>query len=198
MESTGFMKNVVKLVTKLLTGCAMLMIGIVGYLATTIVIVIIFLGIAGPIHVGFLVALLVVIVVFAKLMPRYSVEGAAYVEHLAGFKLFLNATEKDRLEFHHPPERTPELFQENLGFACALGVEQKWGEQFESVLTSATEIERSGTQRNGFARDMGFVHSFQNFSSAISSASAFPGSRSGSSGGGSSGGGGGGGGGGGW
>jgi hypothetical protein len=41
------------------------------------------------------------------------------------------------MNFHNPPERTPELFERFLPYALALGVEQAWSEQFASVLSRA-------------------------------------------------------------
>jgi uncharacterized membrane protein len=171
-----------------------------GYFGTVIALLYFFISISGLVNLALLGALIVTILVFAKLMPRYTEEGARLVEHLKGFKLFLIATEKDRLEFHHPPEKTPELFQKNLGYACAMGVEQKWGAQFGSAIFAATAENRSNQHIHhmSYVTAASFASDFKGFSSVISAAATVPGSRSGGGGGGSSGGGGGGGGGGGW
>jgi uncharacterized membrane protein len=151
-------------------------------------------------------ALLIINIVFGFLMPRRTPEGRRVQDEIEGFKLFLSVTEKDRLNFHNPPGQTPELFEKMLPFALALGVEQKWAEQFTSVFRALSEQGNGsyvpawyvGTHFNAlsvgsFASDLG-----DDFASAISTASSPPGSSSGSGGGGFSGGGGGGGGGGGW
>ena len=108
----------------------------------------------------------------------------------------------------NPPDRTPELFEQFLPYALALGVEQQWAEQFSDVLTQATSDGTAGGRHyaprwysgHGFNDGFGdFASSLgSGFAGAVSAASTAPGSSSGSGGGGSSGGGGGGGGGGGW
>lgn len=174
----------------------MLVFGVFGYIAMLYIV----LGTLGENIVGpqkvLLVALPVVIVLFAKLMPRYTEEGARLIEHIDGFKLFLGATEKDRFEFHHPPEKTPKLFQKYLGYACALGVQQKWSAQFATILFEASRDEQSYHNMNSRSNFAGFAGNFKQFSSGISGATMT--STGGLGGGGSSGGGGGGGGGGGW
>jgi hypothetical protein len=121
------------------------------------------------------------------------------------------------MNFHNPPERTPELFEKFLPYALALGVEQAWSERFAEVLAAAGQAPGGagagyrprwysgrGFHERGvsdFASNLG--GSFSGAIAASSTApgaasSTAPGSSSGSSGGGSSGGGGGGGGGSGW
>ena len=116
--------------------------------------------------------------------------------------MYLSVAEKDEMELRNPPEKTPELFEEYLPFALALGVEQAWSERFANVFASL-ESRNQRYQPDWYSGDfqparMGrFASSIgQSFSTAIASASTPPGSSSG--GGGFSGGGGGGGGGGGW
>lgn len=147
-------------------------------------------------------------VVFYHLLKAPTMSGRRMMDQIDGFKDYLSVAEKDRMNFHNPPERTPELFERYLPYALALGVEQAWAEQFASVLSAASQSGdhgRSGYRPrwysgNSFDGNIGRLSSSlgSGFSSAISSASTAPGSSSGSSGGGSSGGGGGGGGGGGW
>lgn len=151
----------------------------------------------------FLLALLAVNIVFVRLMRAYTVEGRKLADEIEGFKLFLTVTEKDRLTFHNPPEKTPELFERMLPYALALGVEHEWAQQFADVFA---RLDERGTNYapvwfygslghfspDSFADTIG-----SSFTGVVSSSSAPPGSGSGFSGGGS-GGGGGGGGGGGW
>jgi len=142
---------------------------------------------------------------FHYLMKAPTHSGRALLNRIEGFKMFLAATEEDRMNVLYPASRTPELFEKYLPYALALGVEQAWSEQFASVLAQAGQSGKtyspawySGTSWSslgaaGFASSLG-----SSFTGAISSSSHAPGSRSGGGGGGSSGGGGGGGGGGGW
>lgn len=152
--------------------------------------------------------------VFYHLLKAPTVAGRKLLDQIEGFKRYLEVAEKDRLNFEHPPARTPELFDKFLPYAFALDVDQEWAAQFSDVLKQAGRLDAEGgydatwySGRSlstvglaGFAGGLG-----SSISSAISSSSTPPGSSSGSSssgsgggGGGSSGGGGGGGGGGGW
>jgi uncharacterized membrane protein len=147
-------------------------------------------------------------IIFYHLLKAPTLHGRRLLDRIEGFKLFLSATEKDRLQRLVPAaDRTPETYEKYLPYALALGVEQQWTEQFAEVLAAASRPEGatgyhprwySGStwdraHMGGFAGSVGSA-----LSSAISSSSTAPGSRSGGGGGGSSGGGGGGGGGGAW
>ncbi len=156
-----------------------------------------------------LAAMMLADVVFYDLLKAPTRLGRKALDRLEGFELYLSVAEEDRMNFHNPPERTPELFEKFLPYALALGVEQAWSEQFAGVLAAAAQApgNAGGGYRprwysgrgfhehgvSGFASNLG-----SSFSGAIASSSTAPGSSSGSGGGGSSGGGGGGGGGSGW
>jgi uncharacterized membrane protein len=145
--------------------------------------------------------LITITTIFFKIIPRRTVFGRQVQDEIEGFKMFLSVTEKDRMNFHNPPEKTPELFEKFLPYALALGVENKWADQFEKLFAdmygengyspSWYHGAMIGHSLSGFTSDLS-----SNMGSVISSSSTVPGSSSGS--GGSSGGGGGGGGGGGW
>jgi len=144
-------------------------------------------------------------ILFYQWLKAPTLAGRRLLDRVEGFKLYLSVAEQDELNFKHPPKKTPQLFEEYLPYAIALGVEQQWAERFTDVLSSAMADNtryhpgwyhgRSWDHNNisGFTTSVGSA-----MSSAISSSSSAPGSSSGSGGGGSSGGGGGGGGGGGW
>jgi uncharacterized membrane protein YgcG len=149
--------------------------------------------------------------VFGSTLKSYTREGRQLVDQIAGFRLYLSVTEKDRLNLLNPPERTPEMFEKYLPYALALDVEQRWSQQFASVFARMAAEGRPyipvwyyGAYWNpvnpaAFASHMG-----TGFTNAISASAVAPGSKSGfggggfGGGGGFSGGGGGGGGGGGW
>ncbi len=132
-------------------------------------------------------------------------DGRRVMDEIDGLKMYMSVAEKDRLNLLNPPKQTPELFERLLPFALALNVENKWAEQFASVLASASKNGADytpawyyGLHWNQFsANDFGSSIG-AGLTGAISSASTAPGSSSGGGGGGFSGGGGGGGGGGGW
>jgi uncharacterized membrane protein YgcG len=148
-----------------------------------------------------LILLIIVNIIFYFLLKQYTEKGLRLVEELLGFKLFLSVTEQERMNFHNPPEKTPELFEKYLPYALALGVENKWAEQFAEVFIDKDMMDHHPLWYSDSIYNSSFVSSFSNsFSNSISSSVTSPGSSSGLSGGGGggSGGGGGGGGGGGW
>ncbi|HUS55068.1 MAG TPA: DUF2207 domain-containing protein [Thermohalobaculum sp.] len=135
----------------------------------------------------------VVAMLFHFLMAAPSKAGRKILDEIAGFEIYLRTAEEDRLDILSPPERTPELFEQLLPYAVALGLSHQWAAKFADVLAKAAQpVWYSGSGQfdiGGFER--GFSH-------AVSSTTAPSRGSGGSGGGGSSGGGGGGGGGGGW
>ncbi len=134
-------------------------------------------------------------ITFYFLNRQYTRQGLDLVEQIKGFKLFLSVTEKDRMNFHNPPNRTPELFEKYLPYAVALGIENKWADQFTNVFT---DPQYAGYHYSIYPRQIYNSNFIGDFSSSVASSTTPPSSSSGFSGGGGSGGGGGGGGGGGW
>jgi len=158
--------------------------------------------------VAIVVTLLMLIFVnwlFYQLMKAPTRLGRKLLDQVEGFYDYLVVAESDELRFKHPPEKTPELFEQYLPYAMALEVEDIWGDKFSDVIARA-QRDGSYSQPSWYRGSSWRSHSVGSFSSSlgstlsttVSSSSSAPGSSSGSSGGGSSGGGGGGGGGGGW
>jgi uncharacterized membrane protein YgcG len=150
-------------------------------------------------------------VLFYHLLERPTLKGRGALDALEGFKVFLTATDADRLDRMPAPERTPALFERWLPHAIALGVEKRWVEAFEGVLAAGAAAGAGAATahagalawyQGGSVSDLGSVASSlgSGLSSSLSAASSPPssGGSGGGGGGGSSGGGGGGGGGGGW
>jgi uncharacterized membrane protein YgcG len=135
-----------------------------------------------------------------------SVEGRRIMDQIDGFREYLGVAEEERLEFLHPPEKTPELFERFLPFAIALDLENTWAKRFAGILATAAAGAAAYSwyegSRNIASDPVSFTdHIGSELSNTIASAASPPGSTDssgGSSGGGSSGGGGGGGGGSGW
>ncbi|MBS7252530.1 DUF2207 domain-containing protein [Flavobacterium branchiicola] len=153
--------------------------------------------------------IVVIYIIYAVNLGKFTEKGAEVFNRLEGFKLYLEAAEKDRMNMLNPPELTPLLFEKLLPYAIALGVEIKWGKQFEEILELAKYNPEWYHGTDPFYRQPTlFLSDLRNSvnnaavdptSRSSSSSSGSSGSwSSGSSGGGSSGGGGGGGGGGGW
>jgi uncharacterized membrane protein YgcG len=145
---------------------------------------------------------LVANVAFGRLLKAPSVAGRTTMDHVEGFRLYLDVAEGDELKLIDAPPLTVRLYERYLPAALALEVEQHWAERFATVFATQAAA-HTPSWYSGDAWDTRNVARFtsgfgSSFSSAISSSSTAPGSSSGSGGGGSSGGGGGGGGGGGW
>lgn len=132
------------------------------------------------------------VILLIMLLPRKTAMWYEAQNHIAGFKLFLSVTDKDRFDFHNAPEKSPELFMEYLPYAVALGVEEKWARVFEGITIPQPNWYEGGNIAAFSAATL--TNDIGAFSTALSANSGV----SGSSGGGSSGGGGGGGGGGSW
>ncbi len=132
-------------------------------------------------------------VIASDLDARMTDEGYHKWAELEGFKMFLNFTEKDRLNFSDAPEKKPEQFSKLLPYAIALGVEEEWVKQFKDLeVDTSSWYDAPGGFSRGYA--LGSISQLSNdlhgFSaSAVSSGTA--GAGGGFSGGGFSGGGGG-------
>ena len=141
----------------------------------------------------------VIVAVFGWVMPRRTAEGIQLLTDIEGFKWFLSVTEKDRMDFHNAPERTPEQFQALLPYAIVFGVENKWAAQFASLNIPPPDW---ATGNVSSMNAVMLASSLNSMHSAASAAAFSPPSSAGSGGsgfsGGGSGGGGGGGGGGSW
>ncbi len=145
-------------------------------------------------------------ITFYHLLERPTLRGRGVLDHLAGFKAYLEGTRPDPSEY----EEGIQHFEEYLPHAIALGLEDRWAGKFGQALTPSAESSRthvpvwyadSDSRRLASFNTSSFASSLgSSLTSTISSASSPPSSRGGGGGGGggSSGGGGGGGGGGGW
>ena len=154
-----------------------------------------------PMFLIFTIILVGINITFYYLLKAPTRTGRVIMDQIEGFRLYLSVAERERLNFIHPPQETPRLFEKYLPYALALDVEQQWAEQFAELFARSEEYTPewySGNAWSAFAVSQFTSSLGHSFASAVSSASTAPGSSSGSGGGGFSGGGGGGGGGGGW
>ena len=151
--------------------------------------------------------MVVLLVVFKRLLPAYSVEGRRMQDGIEGLRQYLSVAEKDELARMKAPPQTKEEFAKLLPYAVALDVEKTWADRFTTVLgaaaVSAAVADYYSSDNGGWFSSRGFDGAVSSLGDSISSSATAPGSSSGSSdsgggGGGSSGGGGGGGGGSGW
>ncbi len=158
---------------------------------------------------GLTVVMLAIInLIFFEIMKAPTLLGRRLMDHIEGFKHYLTVAEQDRLNFHNPPELTPERFEAFLPYAIALDVENEWGEQFNGAMARVA-AERGETWRDQGYTPRWYAGGFRSgaagwgalgsaLTSSIATAATPPSSSSGGGRGGFSGGGGGGGGGGGW
>ena len=74
--------------------------------------------------------------VFGKLLKAPTVAGQKVMDHIRGFKMYMEVAEGEALKQVKapPPPLTPQLFESYLPAALALGVEQRWAERFADVL----------------------------------------------------------------
>ena len=153
--------------------------------------------------------MILVLLVFKRILPAYSVEGRKLEDAIVGLRQYLSIAEADELRRYKAPPQTAEEFAKFLPYAVALDVEKTWADRFAGTLgAAAVTAAVSGyySTEYGLGRDNlhSLTSSLSGLGDTVSSAATAPGSSSGSSsdsgggGGGSSGGGGGGGGGSGW
>ncbi len=159
-----------------------------------------------------LIAVGVVMIFFAAIMPARTVKGVETHDALLGLKDYINLAEKDRLNFNQSPEGAEKisngsfdpnetkmqikLFESLLPYAVLFGLEKKWAEQFKEIYKSPPDWYGGNLHTFNSLYLVNSIHSFSEVSSVSFSPPAS--SSSGGFSGGGAGGGGGGGGGGGW
>ena len=124
---------------------------------------------------------------FFELLKAPTRAGRRLLDKVDGFRRYIDIAEKQDLDYKHPKGRCPELFEAYLPYALALGVEQKWGEQFADVLVKTTVAggaAYSPSWYQGSSWNNYHIGDFSSslgssFTTAIASASTAPGSSSG-------------------
>lgn len=109
-----------------------------------------------------------VVLGFSAVMPRKTERGVASKEYILGFKDYLTVAEKDRLEFHNAPAKSPEQFEKFLPYAIALGVEKAWAQQFEGIYNSRPSWYEDSTGLHAFSA-LALTHDLGSFSTAFAS-----------------------------
>ncbi len=139
-------------------------------------------GSAVPSVIGGVIAIIMVLV-FASMMPKRTVLGARAHDQVKGFEEFVRRAEGDELNWmaeHHPDMG---LFERYLPHAIAFGLAREWAKRFEGVLTEMPGWYVSPGYHHfnaiHFSRDIGSI------SESIGSAAATPPRSDGASGGGS-------------
>ena len=155
------------------------------------------MGLEAPIEVVLPVvgAMVLMIFLFNRWMPAYSVQGRKLQDHIEGLRQYLGVAEADDLARMKAPPKTPQEFAKFLPYAVALELEKTWAERFVATLGAAAVT--AAVADYYLSSDGGYDNFGSSFGSAMSglagtvaSASTAPGSSSGFSGGGGGGGGG--------
>ncbi len=98
----------------------------------------------------------VVVALFGRLMPVRTASGTRALTSLLGFEEFLSRVETDR---YRRMITGPEMFEELLPYAMALGVEKKWAAAFEDMAIEPPEwysgAESGSFHPGGLASDLG-------------------------------------------
>lgn len=141
------------------------------------------------IFIGVFYFFMIILVLLSR--KRRTRKGYEALDHLKGFKQFLEVTEKQRYIFHNAPQKSPEQFMEYLPYAIAFGVEKEWAKTFEGIAIPNPNWYDGGNSTTAFSA-ISLSQSLGGFSSSLAASSgSSPSSGGGSSGGGSGGGGGG-------
>ena len=69
------------------------------------------------------VSMFVTMAFFAIIMKRPTLRGRHLLDQMLGFKDYLEVAEKYELNLRNPPEKTPELFESYLPYACRMFVQ---------------------------------------------------------------------------
>lgn len=88
------------------------------------------------------------IVIFARYMPRKTRKGTSVNHHILGFREFIDRAEKDRIE--KLASEDPTVFDRILPFALVFGLEEKWAEAFSNVFTNPPDWYTSSRYGSGF------------------------------------------------
>lgn len=133
------------------------------------------------------------VMIFAPLMPKKTLEGRETLRQIEGFKLYMSTAEKYRQKFYEEKN----IFEKYLPYAMVFGIVKKWAKAFEGLKVEPPSWYHSNTAFNAWI----FASAMDNFGTSVGSVlPSAPASKGGSGfgGGGFSGGGFGGGGGGSW
>ncbi len=94
---------------------------------------------------------------------------------IAGFRRFLEFTEKDRMAYLDNPDSNPKVFSEYLPYAIAMGVEKEWIKQFKGL-----DVDTNGWLASSSAVPYTSLEAVSNLSQSLNtfSANSFSGSSS--------------------
>jgi hypothetical protein len=82
-------------------------------------------------------ALLLINLVWGPQLKRRTPQGRRILDQIAGFRLFLEKVEKDRLDKLNSAGEAPEMLDEHLPYAIALEVREAWGDHLAQTFLVA-------------------------------------------------------------
>jgi hypothetical protein len=85
-----------------------------------------------------IVALIAFNLIWGPLLKRRTARGRDAMDQIAGFRLFLEKVEKDRLEKLNPVDEQLQLMDAHLPYAIALEVREAWGDHLAQTFFAAT------------------------------------------------------------
>jgi Predicted membrane protein (DUF2207) len=74
---------------------------------------------------------------WAPFLRRTTREGRRVLDEIAGFRLFLQKVEEDRLDRLNPPEEVRQAREEFLAYAIALELRESWGDHLVQTFFAA-------------------------------------------------------------
>ena len=127
-----------------------------------------FMSMTSPLAVLLVLTVIATNIVFYRLLKAPTILGRRMMDHIEGFKMYLETAEEQRLNMMTAPNKTPELFEKFLPYALALDVENNWAKKFNDVLARSGQAESyspswyagrswSSIGATGFASSLGSV-----------------------------------------
>ena len=83
-------------------------------------------------------ALLLVNLGWGPQLKRRTPQGRQILDQIAGFRLFLEKVEKDRLDKLNSANEAPQILDEHLPYAIALEVQEAWGDHLAQTFLGTT------------------------------------------------------------
>ena len=83
-------------------------------------------------------ALLITNLAWGPRLKRRTAQGREVLDQIAGFRLFLEKVERDRLDRLNPAGETPQLLDAHLPYAIALEVREAWGDHLAQTFLVTT------------------------------------------------------------
>ncbi len=83
-------------------------------------------------------ALLLVNLAWGPQLKRRTLQGRQILDQIAGFRLFLEKVEQDRLDKLNSAGEPPQMLDEQLPYAIALEVQEAWGDHLAQTFLATT------------------------------------------------------------